>query len=567
MDASGTCADASNAHCVGLSAPIPLNNNLDFQTYDSRYIGDLCSSGAWHLLYTPTGQYTGFTQAQLDATCVCIPPGDIATTTPTAGGSVNTDGAAVGAVSWSAATGATRYDIELYPMNSDCSSAQAHCSYSSAGGGVAATSYSFTAQTQWYTFRVRPVAACGGLGNWTTPVNFLVLSPISGTIIGDPGSTATLVAGLCSGSGTGYQPGAGSTVDGDNGVVTNSGAVAADGTYTLYMPFWSPGANLVTLSPGDASYVSSCPNGNSYGSISAPFTGLNFYVTQASDPFWQVIGGPVVAYAKTGQAIRSPILSTACVAPTCQPYLILQSAGAGTSGYLLTGGGSVDIGYETGNQTNRVDQDTKNVIGTVDSKVAKENFAYFLKRYQFPYNPVDDFPSTWSNATKPVLVPQTPDVKAYYRPGDLTITQPWVVNSGETYIIFVTGDLNIQNTITVANGGYLAFVVRGNIVVDPTVGSVDPTSTVGQVQGVYIADGYFRTASSGLGDLKFVGEGTFVAWSGFQLQRNYANASTGAGRTTNNAHPSELFKYRTDFLTNVPIEMQPQRTVWQQINP
>jgi hypothetical protein len=166
-----------------------------------------------------------------------------------------------------------------------------------------------------------------------------------------------------------------------------------------------------------------------------------------------------------------------------------------------------------------------------------------------------------------VLVPQTPDVKAYYRPGDLTITQPWVVNSGETYIIFVTGDLNIQNTITVANGGYLAFVVRGNIVVDPTVGSVDPTSTVGQVQGVYIADGYFRTASSGLGDLKFVGEGTFVAWSGFQLQRNYANASTGAGRTTNNAHPSELFKYRTDFLTNVPIEMQPQRTVWQQINP
>ena len=72
--------------------------------------------------------------------------------------------------------------------------------------------------------------------------------------------------------------------------------------------------------------------------------------------------------------------------------------------------------------------------------------------------------------------------------GDLNLndSQNWAVTSGEKVIVLVNGTLNISDNspatnpyklTSVAEGGFLAFIVNGNIVIDPSVGHyIDPNS-------------------------------------------------------------------------------------------
>lgn len=68
-----TCTGSSQTYCVGISAPDPVNQNANYSTFNPSYIGALCSPGAWHLVYTPNGQSSGFTLQQILATCPSIP--------------------------------------------------------------------------------------------------------------------------------------------------------------------------------------------------------------------------------------------------------------------------------------------------------------------------------------------------------------------------------------------------------------------------------------------------------------------------------------------------------------
>jgi hypothetical protein len=47
----------------------------------------------------------------------------------------------------------------------------------------------------------------------------------------------------------------------------------------------------------------------------------------------------------------------------------------------------------------------------------------------------------------------------YYQAGNSTVDSPWSVESGESYVVFINGDLQIAENIEVANGGFLAFQV------------------------------------------------------------------------------------------------------------
>lgn len=67
------------------------------------------------------------------------------------------------------------------------------------------------------------------------------------------------------------------------------------------------------------------------------------------------------------------------------------------------------------------------------------------------------------------------------------------------------------------------------------------------------------------GDKRFIGEGTFVGWSGVKLERDYDD---GAGRRAlNNISAVEYFRYRPDFITAAPEEFMRSRYSWQQVNP
>jgi hypothetical protein len=129
----------------------------------------------------------------------------------------------------------------------------------------------------------------------------------------------------------------------------------------------------------------------------------------------------------------------------------------------------------------------------------------------------------------------------------------WTNISG-SYVVFVDGDLDIgwggsSPDITVNNpGGFLAFVVNGNINIH---------SNVTKVQGIYIANG---TINIIIDPKKFNGEGTFVGWGGVSLNRD-------VGLPDNLTIPSEMFTYRPDLLLNAPDEFKKPKYEWQEVNP
>ncbi|HEX8015259.1 MAG TPA: hypothetical protein VF465_08490, partial [Flavobacterium sp.] len=122
--------------------------------------------------------------------------------------------------------------------------------------------------------------------------------------------------------------------------------------------------------------------------------------------------------------------------------------------------------------------------------------------------------------------------------------------------------LTISNQIHVNNGGFLAFIVKGNITVDNSVGTnVVAQTTPAQVEGVYISDGTLTIAAGNPpGDLKFIGQGTFVGWGGVLLPRQYKVSNN------NNSYPTDLFEFRPDLLYNIPVRMKRPLLLWQETN-
>jgi hypothetical protein len=227
----------------------------------------------------------------------------------------------------------------------------------------------------------------------------------------------------------------------------------------------------------------------------------------------------------------------------------------------MTGGGSIDTSNENGYQTANIDEESRNLNSTdAATDTIIENYDYFYRLYSMGTAPSNELSAS---QVKPSVPPT--NGRAYYRSGNMSIDSAWSVSSSESMVIFVNGNLTINNTITVANGGFLAFIVSGNVTVGNTVCQSDPSSTVASVQGVFVANGSFTVSSTGSGDCKFVGEGIFAAWNGFNLNRDYRDG--GAGDFLSAQHPVEVFRYRPDFVVNIPDRMTRSLYEWQEVAP
>lgn len=274
---------------------------------------------------------------------------------------------------------------------------------------------------------------------------------------------------------------------------------------------------------------------------------LDCGVCPESEAWWQVWGGHLLASADTGQAIVSAIPGDdTCIEPDCYPFVSsVDRAGIGDSdGFLLTGGGSIAAGgWLTYREPNTFAE------GTLVTRL-NETYSFFYRQYSLGLNPDDDFAASADDAQEPIVVKE-----AYFHSGDLTIQSSWDVTSGESYVIFVDGDLYIQDPgglgelITVSEGGFLAFVVTGDINISEDVGHSVLANTAGNIEGVYVADGTITVASNGAMDLRFVGEGTFVGWEGVMLGRDFN------GGVDNDYYPAEMFVFRPDLVKNTPEKM------------
>jgi hypothetical protein len=490
-----------------------------------------------------------------------VTPGVPTGLTP-ANGSVVTPSGGNYTVSWTASSNATSYNVQVYPTGTaagqECTAPNTHCTT------TASTSYLFTltGNVASYTWRVQAIndvcsAYATAVSAFSSTSTFTIAGTITGQILIDNNNNAVISgSGLCTSAG-GATPGAGlasSVIARWGGSNQNSATFSAE-NYTITNVGYDVNTT-VTLTSGDSTYACSCPVGCAYSGLSAPKNAVDFYLTNARNAWWQTSNGLIYSGGAAGNAVLSSIPAT-CTGG-CTPAISLRDATAGvnSSGFVVTGGGDVDTTADTSTNLTYLNQSgtSERVIG-MDLHGPKENYAFFSQLFGMGTNPTVNF-----TGTKPVSGPT--NGRAYYAGGDITISAPWTVNEGEKLVIFVNGNLNINSTITVATNGFVAFIVKGNVSVDSTVGTATIAATTpAQVAGVYVADGQIIIETAGAaGDLKFIGEGTFVGWSGVQLQRQFVPS------TNNNTAPTELFRFRPDFVTNIPDRMAQPITVWQETN-
>ena len=148
----------------------------------------------------------------------------------------------------------------------------------------------------------------------------------------------------------------------------------------------------------------------------------------------------------------------------------------------------------------------------------------------------------------------------YATTGALTINTPWNIGTDEKIIVLVEGSLDIRSTINITGKGFIQFVVRDNISVNPTVGTAWNSETP-LVEGVYVAGATFSTGTSIVAATeRFVGKGMFIA-NKISLGRNLVTA--GANKTNS----ADLFLYNPDFLVTAPALLQDMNLEWQEVAP
>lgn len=167
-------------------------------------------------------------------------------------------------------------------------------------------------------------------------------------------------------------------------------------------------------------------------------------------------------------------------------------------------------------------------------------------------------------------------------------TQDFNLTNGQSLVVFVDGNLILDDSNTndtnhkitsVAQGGFLAFIVSGDIIVtadvgyelDPLVPSTPTVSNVSSnVEGVFVANhDLIIQSKTAIGevppDRKFIGAGTFVGWDNVLLNRTFDDNSFGP--ILNNSQAIENFVYRPDLLANWPVKLKASTSNWREVDP
>jgi hypothetical protein len=392
-----------------------------------------------------------------------------------------------------------------------------------------ATSYGFTG-TPGTTYYWRVGATNGGTTTYSAVRSFTILNnQISGRVYLDANNTCSTATPWTTG-------GVAISVDGGAGT-----AISGTGTYTVTAAQGTPHTVAVSLPSGYAcSTGAGCNTCTKTGILpgTANAANNNFFLSNLREGWWQVSGAGIYVggSGSTDVTVRSNM-------PSSSMRLILAESG-GTAAALLRGSGSSDLG--TGSVSDSL------WTTTAKYKGKKMDYQYFAAQMGvLPNQESIDWGADTMNK------PGTTKDFHYIDPqsGTATVSSLWTVLGNEKYVVFVNGDLVIDaNTDVDENGGFLAFIVNGNITVSPSVT---------QMEGIFIASNNFATEtvdSTGvIADDPLLVEGTVVSWGSFGLRRSLIN--------DNITTPAETFSYRPDLLENMPDKMKTFAMNWQEVAP
>lgn len=233
---------------------------------------------------------------------------------------------------------------------------------------------------------------------------------------------------------------------------------------------------------------------------------INVFVKRANvqnNAWWQLRGGSVFSRYNVQSLIPVSLSSTPGYCNTtagCLPALIGNdpTGDLDSPGFAFTTDGLIYTHEAGGNFIHQPAQRSADLQAhAAGFTVPTENYDYFFKKLG---KKAQILPSS----QKPTSTVQP---AIFHHEGSLTIgpSNPWYVAASEQIIVFIDGDLIIDDTpgaqhrlITVEKGGqgFLAFVVKGSIIVTPNVGysnifidPADPNAPL--IEGVFVADNTF----------------------------------------------------------------------------
>ncbi len=370
-------------------------------------------------------------------------------------------------------------------------------------------------------------------------------------------------------------------------IVTNLVKGATDYRVQLALP---------TPAPGQAvAYTCGCPVSGGqeylceYTGIAADST-VNFFVKEnnLADPWWQAVGGNIFAKYQ----VRSKVPVATCdTDPNCDSGVITGPTNANFGGFIAVG--------ETGSVSTTKDDSTAYVNAANTRTTSQGAFAVGAQQM------VENYDTFYGNVSRQLtsvtslndlvtkISEQTTNTTGLYlyTSGDLIIDKggaavPLAIPADKRVVVFVPGSIQITNSsgldapriVTVANGGFLMFIVRSNITVAAEVGHISnavvPTTSNSNIEGVYFANGQITVESDGsatTSDRKLIAAGTFVGLdtgnvgNGINLLRNYDDG--GLGKTKNSVTPTEVFMFRPDFVDNYPVELKTASYNWKELAP
>lgn len=319
-------------------------------------------------------------------------------------------------------------------------------------------------------------------------------------------------------------------------------------------------------------YRCSCPEDCTLAATVGPNqTNVNFYVSRRKDPWFQVSGGDVHAQGRSlteiNHVLINPVPTTCEEEASCRPFSLLSSVAsqANTSGLLTTYQGQIDVWSEPGDQVVNISQGHPSRHGK--SRFPEQlSYRYFVRLVELGLNLTSDFTDP-ANAQLP---DPEPSKVIYYHGGDLAINSAWHVPASQKLIVFVgnasdgqPGNLELLANahIEVDQGGFLAFIVSGDIRISPEIGHSNAQESAPNLTGLFIAsNAIIAQGRENVPDKKLVVDGSLIGINEVHFNRDYKTLD-------NNHFPVIEVNYRPDLLINAPNQLKRSFTSWRALAP
>lgn len=257
--------------------------------------------------------------------------------------------------------------------------------------------------------------------------------------------------------------------------------------------------------------------------------------------WWQVKEGDVM----TAGNILSNIPVSCDISPTCDALLITNDPGDDPG--VPTFGGTIDPAPGL---------PLPSVSSTdwyADSSISVSNptYSFFEARIPSSASVTDLLFPTEPGATFEGVVT---GYEWYRHNGpSLTITTPINIPLDKYVILFVAGDLRIDENINLIDGqGLFMVIVSGDIIISGTAGGAAGSGP--HLEGIYFAQVTFITEAS---NLQLHTRGSVSA----------SSVSLGRSLDDNSANPVEIFEYGLDQIFIFPKDLTPQNLIWREVAP